>query len=163
MVATNAASASGGNHPLLLAMRLENVFSVRRSCLSLARSTMAVRSTFSSSRRRLHLGKPAGAGERVSAISFVFRRAVEIRRRAEFESYLRAEHRLEPFLEQLAPGPLDSGDAGVQCAAIRLSLQPSPASDTVRLQEDARLRQYWAERLPLRIKSSVHRVPPRRA
>jgi hypothetical protein len=24
------------------------------------------------------------------------------------------QHRLQPFLDQLAPGPLDSGDAGVQ-------------------------------------------------
>src|SRR6516164_5324622 len=35
------------------------------------------------------------------------------------------QHRLEPLFDQLAPGPLDSGDAGVHsAAAIRLSLQP---------------------------------------
>ena len=45
--------------------------------------------------------------------------------------YLRASTHLQPFLDQLAPHPpLDSGDAGVQRAAIRLSLQPVLASDT---------------------------------
>ncbi len=44
------------DHPLLLEMRLENVFfSVRPIVLSLARSTMFSSTTFSSSRRRVHL------------------------------------------------------------------------------------------------------------
>src|SRR6266496_816140 len=105
----------GRNHPLLLAMRLENVFfSVRPIVLSLARSTMCSSTTFSSSRRRLHLAKPSGTGESVSAISFASAAPSKIRRRAEFELYFAGQHRLEPFLDQLAPGPLDSGDAGVQ-------------------------------------------------
>ena len=59
--------ASGGNHPLPLAMPLENVFfTVRPIVLSLARSTMCTSTTFSSSRRRLHLAKPA-APERGSS------------------------------------------------------------------------------------------------
>jgi hypothetical protein len=46
----------GRNDPLLLQMRLENVFlRVRPMVLSLARSTMCSSTTFSSSRRRLHL------------------------------------------------------------------------------------------------------------
>ena len=46
----------GCNDPLLLQMRLENVFlRVRAMVLSLARSTMRSSTTFSSSRRRLHL------------------------------------------------------------------------------------------------------------
>ena len=68
---------------------------------SVERSTMCSSTTFSSSRRRLHLAKPAGAGERVSAISFASAAPSKIRRRAEFELYLRAQHRLEPFLDQL--------------------------------------------------------------
>src|SRR6516164_8841158 len=53
----------GRNHPLLLAMRLENVFfSVRPIVLSLARSTMCSSTTFSSSRCRLQRAKPFGAG-----------------------------------------------------------------------------------------------------
>src|SRR6266700_2573337 len=81
----------GRNHALLLAMWLENVFfSVRPIVLSLARSTMCSSTTFSSSRRRLHLAKPSGTGESVSAISFASAAPSKIRRRAEFELYLRA-------------------------------------------------------------------------
>src|SRR5947209_13299415 len=86
----------GRNHPLLLAMRLENVFfSVRPIVLSLARSTMCSSTTFSSSRRRLHLAKPSGTGESVSAISFASA-VSKIRRRAEFELYLRANTASNP-------------------------------------------------------------------
>jgi Periplasmic binding protein len=52
------------DHPLLLAMRFENVFlSVRPIVLSLARSTMCSSTTFSSSRRRLQRANPSGAGD----------------------------------------------------------------------------------------------------
>src|SRR3954465_13657198 len=56
----------GRDHPLLLEMRFENVFfSVRPIVLSLAWSTMCRSTTFSSSRRRLHVAQPSGAEERV--------------------------------------------------------------------------------------------------
>src|ERR1019366_4377843 len=59
------------DHPLLLEMRLENVFlRVRPIVLSLAHRTMLSSTTFCSRRRRLHLACPAGAGPHVSAISF---------------------------------------------------------------------------------------------
>jgi len=46
----------GRNDPLLLQMRLENVFfRVRPMVLSLARSTICSSTTFSSSRRKVHL------------------------------------------------------------------------------------------------------------
>src|SRR5207245_8289570 len=126
--------------PLLLAMRLENVFfSVRPIVLSLARSTMCSSTTFSSSRRRLHLAKPSGTGESVSAISFASAAPSKIRRRAEFELYLRANTASNPSSTswRLVRSPVSMLVSSA--AAIRLSLQPRIRY--VRLQQDARLRQ----------------------
>src|SRR5947209_6313032 len=102
---------------------------------------MCSSTTFSSSRRRLHLAKPAGAGERVSAISFASATPSKIRGRAELELYLRARTASNPFLDQLSPGPLDSGDAGVQCRGDPAVAPAFARIRYVRLQEDARLRQ----------------------
>src|ERR1019366_8560210 len=78
------------DHPLLLEMRLENVFlRVRPIVLSLAHRTMLSSTTFCSRRRRLHLACPAGAGPHVSAISFASAAPSNIRGRAEFGLYLR--------------------------------------------------------------------------
>ena len=89
------------NHPLLLAMRFENVFfSVRPIVLSLARSTMCSSTTFSSSRRRLHLAKPPA--EEVSAINFASAAPSKIRGRRSWDCIC-GQHRLQPFLNQLAP------------------------------------------------------------
>src|ERR1700747_31314 len=57
---------------------------------------MCSSTTFSSSRRRLHLAKPSGTGESVSAISFAPAAPSKIRRRAEFELYLRANTASNP-------------------------------------------------------------------
>ena len=57
--------------------------------LSLAFSTMFNSTTFSSSKRRLHLAKPSGAAVRVSAISFASAAPSKIRGRAELGLYLR--------------------------------------------------------------------------
>ena len=51
------------------------------------------------------------------------------------------QHRLEPFLDHLAPGPLDSGDAGVQRRGDPAVAPAFARIRYVRLQEDARLRQ----------------------
>jgi hypothetical protein len=80
----------GRNDPLLLQMRLESVFlRVRPMVLSLARSTMCSSTTFSSSRRRLHLACPSGAGPHASVINFASATPSKIRGRAEFGLYLR--------------------------------------------------------------------------
>src|SRR5258708_34833481 len=143
------------DHPLLLAMRLENVFfSVRPIVLSLARSTMCSSTTFSSSRRRLQRAKPSGAGERVSAINFASSAPSQLRGPPELGLYLRlntASHP-SPTTRRLLPSilPLLLSSA----AAIRLSLQPSPSSDTSAFSRMRAFVSNWAERLPLRINSS---------
>ena len=45
---------------------------------------------------------------------FCFRHAVENTRTGGIGVVFTGQHRLEPFLDQLVPGPLDIGDAGVQ-------------------------------------------------
>src|SRR5467141_4246758 len=120
----------GRNHPLLLVMRLENVFfSVRPIVLSLARSTMCSSTTFSSSRRRLHLAKPSGTGESVRPLSFASAAPSKIRRRAEFELYLRANTASNPSSTSWRLVRSTVAMLVSSAAAIRLSLQPSPASD----------------------------------
>ena len=140
-MATNAALASGGMTHCCLQMRLENVFfSVRPIVLSLARSTMFSSTTFSSSRRRRPPRALPGP-ERGQRDQFCFRRAVEDALPGGVRDVLAGQHGLEPFLDQLAPGPVDRGDAGVQ---RRGDLAVAPAFARirdVRLQQDARLRQ----------------------
>src|SRR5580693_391573 len=51
------------------------------------------------------------------------------------------QHRLEPFLDQMAPGPLDIGDAGVQRRGNPAVAPTFARIRHVRLQENARLRQ----------------------
>src|SRR5438876_4181027 len=144
----------GRNHPLLLAMRLENVFfSVRPIVLSLARSTMCSSTTFSSSRRRLHLAKPSGTGESVSAISLASAAPSKIRRRAEFELYLRANTASNPSSTSWRLVRSTVAMLVSSAAAIRLSLQPSPASDMSAFNRMRAFVSSWAERLPLRINS----------
>src|SRR6201989_1241781 len=50
-------------------------------------------------------------------------------------------HRLEPLLDQLAPGPLDSGDAGVQRRGNPAVAPPFTELRYVCLHQDAGLRQ----------------------
>src|SRR3954452_9250270 len=145
----------GRNHPSLLAMRFENVFfNVRPIVLSLARSTMCSSTTFSSSRRRLHLAKPSGAGERVSAINFASAAPSKIRGRAELGLYLRVNTASNPSSTSWRLVRSIVAMLVSSAAAIRLSLQPSPSSD---MSAFSRMRAFvssWAERLPLRINSS---------
>src|SRR5450432_4183242 len=128
------------DHPLLLAMRFENVFfSVRPMVLSLARSTMCSSTTFSSSRRRLQRAKPSGAGERVSAINFASAAPSKIRGRAELGLYLRLNTASNP-----------SSTSWRLVRSIVAMLVSSAAAFS-------RMRAFvssWAERLPLRINSS---------
>ena len=72
---------------------------------------------------------------------FGFRRAVENPRRGGLGIVFAGQHRLKPFLDQLAPGPLDSGDAGVQRRGDRAVAPAFACIRHVRLQQDAGLRQ----------------------
>src|SRR5277367_6430355 len=139
----------GWNHPLPIAVRLESVFFRGRPIvLSLAFSTMFNSTTFSSSRRRLQRANPSGAGEQVRAISFASAAPSKIRGRAEFGLYLRFSVasnpsstsccRVRPILFMLVSS----------AAAIALSLQPSPASDTSALRRMRALVSNCARLLP---------------
>src|ERR1700757_1606685 len=142
------------NHPFLLAMRFENVFfSVRPMVLSLARSTMCSSTTFSSSRRKVHRAKPSGAGERVSAINLASAAPSKIRSRADLGLYLRVNTASKP--SSTSWRRVRSMVAMLVCsaAAIALSLQPSPASDTSAFKRMRAFLSSWADRLPLRINS----------
>src|SRR6202043_2553879 len=143
------------NHPLLLEVRFENVFfSVRPIVLSLARSTMCSSTTFSSSRRRLQRAKPSGAGERVSAINFASATPSKIRGRAELGLYLRLNTASNPSSTSWRLVRSIVAMLVSSAAAIRLSLQPSPSSDTSAFSRMRAFVSSWAERLPLRINSS---------
>src|ERR1700741_3297765 len=143
------------NHPLLFEVRFENVFfSVRPIVLSLARSTMCSSTTFSSSRRRLQRAKPSGAGERVSAINFASAAPSKIRGRAELELYLRLNSASNPSSTSWRLVRSIVAMLVSSAAAIRLSLQPSPRSDTSAFRRMRAFVSSWAERLPLRINSS---------
>ena len=110
--------------------------------------------TFSSSRRRLQRAKPSGAGEQVRAISFASAAPSKIRGRAEFGLYLRFS--------------IDSNPSSTSCcrvratllmlvssaAAIALSLQPSPASDTSAFRRMRALVSNCAGLLPARTRAS---------
>jgi hypothetical protein len=93
---------------------------------------MCSSTTFSSSRRRLQWAKPSGAEERVSAINFASATPSKIRGRAELGLYLR----LHTALVRSIVAMLVSS-----AAAIRLSLQPAPSSDTSAFSRIAGLRQ----------------------
>src|ERR1700738_790763 len=72
---------------------------------------------------------------------FCFRRAVENPPPGGVRVVFAGQHRLEPFLDQLAPGPLDSSDAGVQRRGDPAVAPAFGRIRYVRLQQDARLRQ----------------------
>src|SRR5580693_4421253 len=83
-----------------------------------------------------------------------FRRAVENAWTGRIGIVFTGQHCLEPFLDQLAPGPLDIGDAGVQRRGNPAVAPTFARIRHVRLQENARLRQQLRRTLPLLINSS---------
>src|ERR1700730_9062890 len=144
----------GRNHPLLPQMRFDTVFfSVRPIVLSLARSTMCSSTTFSSSKRRLHRAKPSGAGERVSAINLASAAPSKIRGGADLGLYLRVNTASKPSSTSWRRVRSMVAMLVSSAAAIALSLQPSPASDTSAFKRMRAFLSSWAERLPLRINS----------
>src|SRR4029077_44484 len=73
------------DHPLVVQVRLENVFlSVRPMVLSLARATMFNSTTLFSSICSVHRAKPSGGVEQARAINFASLAPSKIRRLAEF-------------------------------------------------------------------------------
>src|SRR5258707_12166238 len=137
----------GRNDPLLLQMRLENVFlRVRPMVLSLARSTMCSSTTLSSSRRRLHLACPSGAGPHASVINFASATPSKIRGRAEFALYLRVSTASNPSSTNCRRVRRILAMLVSSASAIRLSLQPSPASDTSAFNRIRAFSNNWAAR-----------------
>ena len=114
---------------------------------------MCSSTTFSSSRRRLQRAKPSGAGERVSAISFASATPSKIRGRAELGLYLRLNTASNPSSTNCRLVRSTVAMLVSSAAAIRLSLQPSPASDTSAFKRMRAFVSSCAERLPERIKS----------
>jgi hypothetical protein len=72
---------------------------------------------------------------------FGFRRAVENPRPGGLGIIFTGQHRLEPFLDQLAPGSLNGSDAGIQRRCNRAVAPAFARIRYVRLQKDAGLRQ----------------------
>src|SRR4029077_16713478 len=144
----------GRNDPLLLQMWFESVFlSVRPMVLSLARSTMCSSTTFSSSRRRLHLACPSGAGPHDSAINFASATPSKMRGRAEFGLYLRVSAASNPSSTNWRRVRRTLAMLVFSASASRLSIQPSPASDTSAFNRMRAFVNNCAERLPLWIRS----------
>jgi hypothetical protein len=121
--------------------------------LSLTFSTMFNSTTFSSSRHRVHRAWPAGAGPQVSAISFASAAPSKIRGRAEFGLYLRVSTASNPSSTNCRLVRSILAMLVSRASAIRLSLQPSPASDTSAFSKMRAFVSNCAERLPERIKS----------
>src|ERR1700730_10885145 len=91
---------------------------------------MCSSTTFSSRRRRLQRAKPSGAGERVSAINFASATPSKIRGRAELVLCLRLTTASNPSSTSWRLVRSIVAMLVSSAAAIRLSLQPSPSSDT---------------------------------
>src|SRR6516165_8545142 len=135
-------------------MRLESVFlSVRPMVLSLARSTICSSTTLSSSRRRVHLACPSGAGPQASAISFASAAPSKIRGRAEFGLYLRVNTASNPSSTNCRRVRSILAMLVSRASAIRLSLQPSPASEVSAFKRMRAFVSNCADRLPERIKT----------
>jgi hypothetical protein len=101
--------------PALSAMGWENVFLSALPIVELqARSTMWSSTTSFSNSRRVQRARPLGGLEQSQGNQFGLFLAVKNpgnRRRC---SLLAAQHRLEAFLRQLLPHPVNHGNAGVQ-------------------------------------------------
>jgi len=145
----------GRDHPLLLAMGLENVFlSVRPIVLSLALSTICDSTSFSSRRRRVHLARPAGAGPQARAISLASAAPSKIRRGADLGLDLRVRTASKPSSTRRRRVRSIVGMLVSSASAVRLSLHPSPASYTSAFNRMRAIVNKCPARLPLRINSS---------
>jgi hypothetical protein len=119
--------------------------------LSLALSTMFNSTTFSSSRRRLQRTNPSGAGEQVEQSVSPPPLRQKSRGRAELGLYLRLNTASNPSSSSWRLVRSIVAMLVSSAAAIPLSLQPSPSSDTSAF---SRMRAFLSsreERLPWRI------------
>src|SRR5437588_11258242 len=144
----------GRDHPTLSAMGLENVFlSVRPIVESLARSTMWSSTTFFSNSRRVQRARPLGGFEQARAISLASFSPSKIRATAGVARCLRLNTASKPSSSCFRTRY--TIDALVSSALmIRLSLQPSPASDTSAFNNLRAFNRRWAALLPFRISAS---------
>ena len=142
MVATNAALASGGITHCCLRCGLRMFFFERRPIGVVAGALDNVQfDNLLLEQTQAPSGKALRGRREGQRDQFCFRRAVENSPRGGVRVVFAGQHRLEPFLDQLAPGPLDSGDAGVQRRGDPAVAPAFTRIRYVRLQQDARLRQ----------------------
>ena len=102
---------------------------------------------------RVHLACPSGAGPHASVINFASATPSKIRGRAEFGLYLRVSTASNPSSTNCRRVRRILAMLVSTASAIRLSLQPSPASDTSAFNRMRAFVNNGAERLPLRIRS----------
>jgi hypothetical protein len=132
----------GWDDPLFFQMRLEDIFfSVRPIVLSLARSTMRSSTTLSSSSTSVHRARPFGGGEQAKVISFASAAPSKMRRRAEFGECLRFSTASKPSSTSRCRVRKTVDRLVSRAAAIRPSLQPSPASEMSALSRIRALRE----------------------
>src|ERR1700726_3290730 len=141
MVATNAALASGGITHCCLRCGLRMFFlaSARSCCRWRARQCAVRRPSPRADAGSIWQSLPGPERGSARSVLLLPRRRKSAAGRS--LSCICGQHRLEPFLDQLAPGPLDSGDAGVQSRGDPAVAPAFARIGYVRLQEDARLRQ----------------------
>src|SRR6267378_2119175 len=85
---------------------------------------------------------------------FGFLLAVKNPRNRRCRPLFATQHSLEAFFHQLLADPVNHRCAGLQRLDIRLSLQPSPASDTSAFNNIRAFSSRWAALLPFRISAS---------
>src|SRR5450631_1759770 len=143
------------NDILLFQMWFQIVFfSVRPIVLSLARSTMFSSTTLSSSSRKDHFARPFGGGEHIRAISLASAVPSKIRRRAEFGECLRARTPSKPSSTSRWRVRKTVASLVSRAFTMRLSLQPSPASEASALSRIRAFSTRAAGCLPLLISAS---------
>src|SRR5215472_9591438 len=141
MLATKAALASGGITHCCLRWGLRMFFlASARSCCRWRSRQCAVRRPSPRAGAGSNGRNPPGRRE-CQCDQLCFRRAVENAWTGGIGIVFTPQHRLEPFLDQLAPGPLDSGDADVQRRGNPAVAPALARIRHVRLQENPRLRQ----------------------
>ena len=116
--------------PLLVQVRLEEVFfRVRPIVLSLALSTICLSTTSSSNRRKVQRACPAGGSEQVKAISLASAVPSKIRRLAEFGECLRVRTASNPSSTSCRRTRLTVIALVSSACAIWRSFHPSQASE----------------------------------
>src|SRR3954453_6217557 len=144
-----------GDDPLIFQMRFEKVFfNTRPIVLSLVRSTIFNSTTLSSNSVSVHRDRPLGGGEQAKAISLASAAPSKMRLRAEFGECFRLRTASKPSSTNRWRVRATVARLVSSAVTMRLSLQPSPASETSALSRIRAFRIAAAGCLPLLIKSS---------